>query len=168
MAKAFLATYVYGGLRSKEVRELRVQDVSFEGQDCMLAVRYGKGQKRRVVPFHREGIPFIRDWMEERPPYGTDSLFVSDKRRPMGERCQATLWREIKWLARIDRPELKMHSLRHAYGTRKLADGVNLYHIKELLGHSNIQTTINYLHSDLSQLKEAAQRGGLHQGGEQV
>lgn len=161
LGAAVLAVYCFGGLRTNELISLRLEDVSFQGEDCILQVRCGKGGKRRSVPMHREAIPFLRNYLALRGDTNLEHFFTANRCRSLGKRSISLLFDEIKWLARIDRPNLKPHALRHNYATRKLGEGINLYHISQLLGHSNIQTTITYLHSDLDQLKEAAQSGGL-------
>ena len=42
--------------------------------------------------------------------------------------------------------EVSVHSLRHAYATHLIEDGLNIVTVKELLGHAKIETTMVYLH----------------------
>jgi site-specific recombinase XerD len=42
--------------------------------------------------------------------------------------------------------EVDLHSLRHAYATHLIEDGLNIVTVKNLLGHAEIATTMIYLH----------------------
>ncbi len=56
--------------------------------------------------------------------------------------------------AGIDK-SIHFHSLRHSFASNLVQKGVNLYTIKELLGHSSISTTEIYAHLNMDALKEA-------------
>ena len=51
--------------------------------------------------------------------------------------------------------DFHFHSLRHSFASHLVRSGVNLYRVKELLGHSNITTTEIYAHLDLDSLRKA-------------
>ncbi|PKD37802.1 hypothetical protein CWO84_21330 [Methylomonas sp. Kb3] len=49
----------------------------------------------------------------------------------------------------IDRAGLvdcTIHTLRHTFASRMIQNGASLYEVKELLGHSSINTTMGYSH----------------------
>jgi integrase/recombinase XerD len=50
---------------------------------------------------------------------------------------------------------IHFHSLRHSFASNLVQKGVNLYTIKELLGHSSIATTEIYSHLNMDSLKDA-------------
>ena len=49
--------------------------------------------------------------------------------------------------ARVDLPDLPWHCLRHAFCTELAESGVSIHTIKDLAGHSSIETTLRYMHT---------------------
>lgn len=43
-------------------------------------------------------------------------------------------------------PDCSIHTLRHTHASRLIQNGLNLYEVKEILGHSDIKTTMRYSH----------------------
>ncbi len=57
-----------------------------------------------------------------------------------------------KMMNRLNIPHLKFHGLRHSFATRCIESGCDYKTVSVLLGHSNINTTLNlYVHPDLGQ-----------------
>ena len=53
------------------------------------------------------------------------------------------------------------HSLRHTAASRRVMAGVDLVSVKEILGHRDIQTTLQYAHLAPGHLRDAVNRGSL-------
>lgn len=49
-----------------------------------------------------------------------------------------------------------VHTLRHTHATRLIQNGLNLYEVKEILGHAEIQTTMRYAHIEQSKVSRKA------------
>jgi site-specific recombinase XerD len=57
----------------------------------------------------------------------------------------------------IGRPDLRIHDLRHTFGTWLAQRGQNLMVIKDMLGHADIRTTQRYVHPDTDSMIRAAE-----------
>ena len=136
----FMTTYG-AGLRISEVANLTVS--SIDSANMQILIRNGKGGKDRYALLSQANLDVLREyWLAYRPK---NYLFLSRNHRPMSVRSIQDAFNKAKGLAGIQK-KVTMHTLRHCFATHLLEDGVNIYHIKQLLGHSNISTTCFYLH----------------------
>ena len=61
-----------------------------------------------------------------------------------------------KAFQRAGLPDCSAHTLRHTLATRLIQNGMNLYEVKEILGHSDIKTTMRYAHIEQSKVSRKA------------
>jgi site-specific recombinase XerD len=143
--KALLATIYGAGLRISEAVSLKVSDI--DSANMQLLIRNGKGGKDRFAILSAADLSLLRDcWKEYRP---TDWLFTSFSHNKTGshltKRAALNIFHEAAVAAGITK-QVTPHTLRHSFATHLLEDGVDLFHIKQLLGHVDISTTCFYLH----------------------
>ena len=140
---------LYGcGLRCMEVRNARLQDLDFNRKQ--LKVVQGKGKKDRYVPLSEHLIRGIIKYIEAEKPI--DYLFHGQPNgRAGGDFDSRYSQRGVQWVvkevAKVAgiKKEVHTHTLRHSYATHLLEDGMDIITLKNLLGHENIETTLEYL-----------------------
>jgi integrase/recombinase XerD len=140
--RAMLATMYGGGLRVSEVARLKVSDLDRERH--AIWVRGGKGRKDRQVML----APPLRELLAEywRRNHPAVWLFPGDKPDcPISTSGIFLACADAAKKAGIGKP-IHPHSLRHAFATHLLDEGVNLLVIQALLGHAHLKTTARYLH----------------------
>jgi site-specific recombinase XerD len=139
----FILTMAYGaGLRMNELRLLKITDVDL--QRMQVHVKQGKGRKDRYAPLSKllaEKLPLYlstvkpQTWLFEGNTPG----------QPMGERSIQYIINEALPKTNISK-QVSMHTLRHSFATHLLEDGIDIHSIQHLLGHSDLVTTMVYLH----------------------
>lgn len=147
--RAILATMYGAGLRVSEVTSLKVSDLDRERR--VIWVRGGKGHKDRQVmlaePLRQVLAAY---WRWKRP---SEWLFPGGKPNcPIARKSVFEACKKAARQAGIAKP-VHPHSLRHAFATHLLDDGVNLLVIQTLLGHAHLKTTARYLHLSDSALR---------------
>jgi site-specific recombinase XerD len=165
IARAIVCILGYTGLRRAEVIALRLNDVILPTpteETGKLIVQHGKGNKRREVFMPTVCSEAIRQYIKLRPQTSDDHLLMYDRRRHFADRAVTRLFAEIKAAAGLaDRDHITCHPFRHGYASRLLKNGADLLSISKALGHSSLQTTSVYLHTDEDQLKEVARLAGV-------
>lgn len=139
----FLLAFAYaGGLRMSELRHLKISDIDFHRKQ--IHIRQGKGKKDRYVILSEFIALRFQKYLDEVHP----KIYLFEGQNTgsvMGERSIQYVINEALKKTTIQK-SVSMHTLRHSFATHLLEDGVDLYSIQRLLGHSDIRTTIVYLH----------------------
>lgn len=143
LKQRIVLTLIYSaGLRGQEVINLKISDIDFERMT--IHIRQSKYKKDRMLPLSPTMAIGLKKYLSAENPH----LWLFNGKDASGKYS-------VKGLSWVMRENLKktsiskdvsLHSLRHSYATHLLEQGINIVTLKELLGHSDITTTMIYLH----------------------
>lgn len=149
----------YLGLRVAELVTLRAEDrvdlshlhiqreeVRNQETNEVSVVEHTKTNTDRFVPLIPKAIVLLDKVMEHCS--GKGYLFTRN-----GERITARQIAYVleKYAERNNRPKKSTHKVRKTYASNLNANGVPIDEIRELLGHSNLQTTLSYVYNPLTE-----------------
>jgi integrase/recombinase XerD len=161
--QAYFTTVYSLGLRLHEALSLQVSDI--DGQRLQVHVHRGKGAKDRYVPLPAETLTLLRTyWKTHRhptwlfPATGRDHTQSPMATSPMRRTSVQGAFRKAKQRAGITKTGVAIHTLRHSYATHLLEAGVNPRLIQRYLGHTQLETTMLYLHLTHKGQEEAYER----------
>jgi integrase/recombinase XerD len=142
---ALVGLMLLDGLRSCEVLALELEDVQLaEGQMRVL----GKGNKKRLLPLPPDILEVLGHYLHlERPLTNSPTLFVSLKGRQRGQPLTAAGLRSLFRHHRVRSQVLHAnpHRFRHSFGADMVRAGMSLPALQQLMGHSQIATTMLYV-----------------------
>ena len=149
--QAIFLTAAFTGLRMGELLALRWRDVDFAGQTIRVRASYYAGQlttpksgKVRSVPVAPDVAAAVaklggrEDWVGD-----DDLVFVGESGGYLDGSALRRRYKVALDAAGLRR--LRFHDLRHTFGTRMIAKA-DIRRVQEWMGHSDIQTTMRYLH----------------------
>ena len=148
---AIFSTFIFAGLRKKELLSLKYTDVDIE--NLSIFVRQGKGAKDRVVPMSYTLAQTLKRYLDERKRLNkTCPEFFASLNRDMGFTVLGLrgLVRKIKESSKIP---FTIHKLRHTFATLMLEGGCDIYSLSRMMGHSDIKTTTIYLAASAEHLR---------------
>ena len=146
--KAILSTVYSAGLRVSEAAHLKVSDI--DSSQMRIFVRQAKGNKDRYSLLSERNLLLLREyWKVYRPKLWLFPGLPDSK--PISARTIQAVFHDALVSAGIDK-DVSVHSLRHCFATHLLNNGASILQIKDLLGHTDIQTTSIYLHLSNAQI----------------
>lgn len=137
------------GLRSSEIINLQWKDIDFNRNT--IHIKKGKGKKDRIVMLSEKVKESLENLKNEKLGY----VFITTR---CGKYTQRTIQKIIENTAKKAgiKKKISPHNLRHSFATHLLERGTDIRYIKDLLGHSDISTTLIYTkvsNKDLSKIK---------------
>ena len=137
---------VYGtGLRISEVANLRIGDI--DSEKMRIFVREGKGRKERYTILPETSLKMLRTYwkMSRRKGEKEERIFLNETGGAISTYSIRTQFRKYRKKAKLNE-KFVVHSLRHSFATDLIERGANIIQVKELMGHSNIRSTMEYVH----------------------
>ena len=134
------------GIRVSELVGINLSDINW--YDCSIEVRR-KGQWTDYVYFGDEVETALQQYIKQRnlitPQEGSeDALFLSTQRKRISVRAVEVMVEKYKKRAGIEK-HITPHKLRSTFGTHMYAQTGDIMLVRDLLGHSNVQTTMRYV-----------------------
>jgi len=131
------------GLRLSEIASLKITEI--DSKNMRIKVVQGKGAKDRYTILSQQVLQELRAYYIIYKP----AIYLfngSGKGRPISHRSIQHLVQNALAKAGLNSKNYTVHTIRHSFATHLVDNGTDLHTVKELLGHSNLQTTMRYMH----------------------
>lgn len=139
------------GIRVGELVKLNIEDINFSERECVV---FGKGDKERKVYFDAKSKIHLKNYIESRND-DNPALFVTlnapyDRLRISGVEIR------IRELGRsLNLEKIHPHKFRRTMATRAIDKGMPIEQVQKILGHSQIDTTMQYAIVNQNNVKES-------------
>lgn len=142
------------GIRVGELVNLNIADIDFESRECIV---FGKGDKERKVYFDAKTKIHLQEYLKSRSDKNP-ALFVTldapyDRLKISGVEIRMRNLGRMVGLSRIH-----PHKFRRTMATRAIDKGMPIEQVQKLLGHSQIDTTMQYAIVNQNNVKTSHQK----------
>ena len=149
--KAIVEVLYSTGCRVTELERLNISDVNFETKEVML---FGKGSKHRTSYLNAKAEVALKDYLNIRTD-DNPALFVYD-RKPYGRLKKSGIEFLIRKMMKRTSgitTHVTPHIFRHTTATTALDRGMSIVDVSKLLGHTRIETTMEYITANSDSVK---------------
>ena len=142
------------GIRVGELVNLNIDDIDLDGRECVV---YGKGDKERRVYFDAKAKVHLKRYIESRID-DNGALFVTLDSPYARLKISGVEIRLRQLGRRLDLDRIHPHKFRRTMATRAIDKGMPIEQVQRILGHSQIDTTMQYAMVNQSNVKSSHQK----------
>lgn len=128
------------GIRVGELVNLDIEDINFEERECIV---YGKGDKERKVYFDARTKLHLQLYLQSRND-DNRALFVTLDKPHERLKISGVEIRLRKLGRKLNMERIHPHKCRRTMATRAIDKGMPIEQVQKLLGHQQIDTTMQY------------------------
>lgn len=128
------------GIRVGELVNLNCDDINFEERECIV---FGKGEKERKVYFDAKAKLHIKKYLDSRTD-NNPALFVTLDRPHERLKISGVEIRLRQLGRKLNVERIHPHKFRRTMATRAIDKGMPIEQVQKILGHSQIDTTMQY------------------------
>jgi len=142
------------GMRVGELVRLNREDIDFNNRECIV---FGKGSKERPVYFDARTKIHLKNYLDSRTD-DNPALFVS-LLKPYNRLQISGVEIRLRSLGReLGIPKVHPHKFRRTLATRAIDKGMPIEQVQRLLGHTQIDTTMQYAMINQKNVKVSHQK----------
>lgn len=138
------------GIRVGELVNMDIGDIDFAKRECLVL---GKGNKERVVYFDARTKIHVQEYLDTRKDNNT-ALFVSLYKPNERLKISGVEIRLRRLGRKLSIERVHPHKFRRTLATRAIDKGMPIEQVQVLLGHSQIDTTLQYAMVNQSNVKQ--------------
>ncbi len=152
--KAIIDLLYSTGIRVGELVKLNISDINFEERECVV---FGKGDKERRVYFDAKAKLHLQEYICSRTDENP-ALFVSLSAPYERLKISGVEIRMRKLGRKLGLPRIHPHKFRRTMATRAIDKGMPIEQVQKILGHSQIDTTMQYAIVNQNNVKASHQK----------
>ena len=135
------------GLRISELVNITMEDLDLS-HNCIKVL--GKGNKWRIVPTskltRKETLRYVNLFRPKLCPAESAYLFPTADGAHISVNSVQQFLRRLAGRSGLSHVRVSPHVFRHTFATQAIANGANVFALKEIMGHATLQTTMKYTH----------------------
>jgi integrase/recombinase XerD len=141
--KTIFALIYSSGVRISEAANLQLSDIDFNRN--MIHIHCSKNNKDRYTILSQKTSRLLKKYINHYKPKTFLFFCLKNNEKALPPRqIQFVFHSIIKELPFLK--NVHVHTLRHSFATHLLENNTNIFYIMKLLGHSNLSSTLIYLH----------------------
>lgn len=141
--------FIGTGQRLSTVINIQNKDVNLESE--IIVLKKTKGKKQSIIPISPSLVRILEEYMDIREGAPEEYLFCTQEGKQLSKDGITSAIQKYNNSRGVHKTSI--HLFRHSFATNYLQNGGNIFDLKKLLLHADLESTEKYLNSTVEDLK---------------